>query len=200
MNTQRNLKTNTPALSGAILSTSGQSLPDLWRILHSNANLCARFVKNGQASRKASISELIGDAEATIRKELQSVAASSWERLCEAAGWTQIGAATLSWCSDATAEQVWRAWEETTMPMPADDVFFIAAKSMNETFLFDGSTLSSFLPLFFTERIRAYVSLAARSEQILMDCTSNDLHAMPRDFLDFLSHSDVRLAYPDTKR
>ncbi len=192
MNTQPNLKPNTPALSGAILSTGGQSLPDLWRILHSNANLCARFVKGGQGQRKASISELIGDAEITIRRELQSIAAPSWERLCEAAGWTQIGAATLSWCNGASAEQVWRAWNKARVSLPADDVFFIAAQSMNEIFLFDGQTLSSFLPLFLTERAKGYVSLAARSAQILMDCTPNQLHLMPREFQDFLSHPDIQ--------
>lgn len=200
MNSQNGFEPSKPALSGAILSKAGQSMPDLWRIQHSNANLVARFVRTGQPQRAAGISALVGEAETTIQRELQSIPATSWERLCEAAGWTQVGAASLSWCDGASDEQVWRAWENATPSTPGGDAFFIAAKSMNGKFLLEDETLSAFVPHLLTDKMKVYVSLAARSEQVLMDCSPAALLAFPKDFQDFLSHRDIKLVHPDAKR
>src|SRR5690606_34613997 len=144
-----------PALAGAILSQGGQSLPDLWRIQHSNANLLARFVKTAQPQRAAGISALVGEGETTIRRELQSVPAASWMSLCAAAGWTHVGAASLSWCDGASEAEVWHAWTEATPAgLPPEDVFFIAARSMTPVFLFETQTLSSLVPHLIADKIK----------------------------------------------
>ncbi|MCD0501592.1 hypothetical protein [Bordetella petrii] len=201
MNTQSAIESSKPALAGAILSKGGQSLPDLWRIQHSNANLFARFVRTGQPQRAASISALIGEGEITIRRELQSIPAASWASLCAAAGWTHVGAASLSWCDGASEEQIWQAWTEASpSAMPFEDAFFIAARSMNPAFLFEGQTLSSFVPHLLVDKIKVCVSLAARCEQVSMDCSPAALHALPKDFQQFLSHREIKLVQTDARR
>ena len=200
MNTQSAIDSSKPALAGAILSKGGQSLPDLWRIQHSNANLFARFVRTGQPRRAASISALISEAEITIRQELQSIPATSWVNLCAAVGWTHVGAASLSWCDDASEEQVWQAWTEATpSTAPPEDAFFIAARSMNPVFLFENQTLSSFVPHLLVAKMKVYVSLAARCEQVSMDCSLAALHALPKDFQQFLSHQAIKLVQTDAR-
>lgn len=201
MNTQSAIESSKPALAGAILSKSGQSLPDLWRIQHSNANVFARFVKTGQPQRAASISAMIGEGERAIRRELQSIPAASWVSLCAAAGWTHVGAASLSWCDGASEEQVWQAWAEATpSAVPREDAFFIAARSMNPAFLFENQTLSSFVPHLLAANMKVYVSLAARCEQVSMDCSPAALHALPKDFQQFLSHREIKLIHTDARR
>ncbi|WP_144637223.1 hypothetical protein [Bordetella genomosp. 13] len=201
MNTQTDIESSKPALAGAILSKGGQSMPDLWRIQHSNANLYARFVRTGQPQRAAGISQMIGEGEATIRRELQSIPAASWVSLCAAAGWTHVGAASLSWCDGATEEQVWQAWTEATSSVvPTGDAFFIAARSMNPVFLFEERTLSSFVPHLLADEMKVYVSLAARCEQVSMDCSPAALHALPKDFQQFLSHREIKLVQADARR
>lgn len=198
MNTQSAIESSKPALAGAKLSKGGQSLPDLWRIQHSNANLFARFVRTGQPQRAASISALIGEGERAIRQELQSIPAASWASLCAAAGWTHVGAASLSWCEGASEAQVWQAWTEATPSAAApEDAFFIAARSMNPAFLFEDQTLSSFVPQLLADTMKVYVSLAARCEQVSMDCSPAALHALPREFQQFLSHREIKFAQTD---
>lgn len=176
-------------------------MPDLWRIQHSNANLLARFVKTAQPQRAAGISALVGEGETTIRRELQSVPAASWMSLCAAAGWTHVGAASLSWCDGASEAEVWHAWTEATPAgLPPEDVFFIAARSMNPVFLFENQTLSSLVPHLIADKIKVCVSLAARCEQISMDCSPAALHALPKDFQQFLSHREIKLAQTDARR
>jgi len=198
MNTRNVTESTRPALAGAILSQGGQSMPDLWRILHSNANLRVRFVKTAQPRRAAGVSALIGEGETTIRRELQSIPAASWASLCAAAGWTYVGAASLSWCDGVREEQLWQAWTQATSSAPIDDVFFIAVRSMNSAFLLDGQTLSAFIPHLWTDKMKVYVSLAVRSEQVSMDCSPAAWHALPKDFQAFLSHREIKFLHADS--
>ncbi|SAI66878.1 Uncharacterised protein [Bordetella ansorpii] len=200
MNTQQAVDPSKPALAGAILSQGGQSMPDLWRIQHSNANLFARFARTSPPQRAAGVSALIGEGEISIRRELQSIPAASWASLCAAAGWTHVGAASLSWCDGASDEQVWQAWTEATPSVPKEDAFFIAARSMNPVFLFEDQTLSSVVPHLLADRMKVYVTLAARPEQVTVDCTPAALHALPKDFQQFLSHPEIKLIQTDGRR
>jgi hypothetical protein len=201
MNTQSATEPSKPALAGAILSKGGQSMPDLWRIQHSNANLFARFVRTAQPQRAAGISALIGDGEIAIRRELQSIPAASWASLCTAAGWTHVGAASLSWCDGVNEEELWQAWTEATPSAASpEDAFFIAARSMNPMFLLEDRTLSAFVPHLLADKMKVCVSLAARCDQVSMDCSPAALHALPKDFQQFLSHREIKLAQMDARR
>ncbi|MBL3561513.1 hypothetical protein [Rhodovulum sulfidophilum] len=77
-----------PSLANAILSEGGQSLPDLWRILHSNTDLWVRFAAINGAKDEGSTLRTVAQAEEALRKELMSVEAIAWQALCAAAGWT----------------------------------------------------------------------------------------------------------------
>lgn len=193
MTSNRDSHPNAPALTGAILSEGGQSMPDLWRIVHSNANLCARFIKSGRTNREVTIAELIGEAQDKIRSQFQTLEVESWINLCKAAGNTQVGAAMVSWCRNATPAQVWAAWKELELSMPFDEIFFLAARSMNHEFLFADRTVSSYVSRYYADSLRTYVSLAARSNEIEFNLTPAQLSSLPRELSGFLAHPAVKI-------
>lgn len=193
MTSNRDAHPNAPALAGAILSEGGQSMPDLWRIVHSNANLCARFIKSGRTKREVAIAELIGEAQDKIRSQFQTLEAQAWIKLCKAAGNTQVGAAMVSWCRDATPAQVWGAWKELELSVPFDEVFFLAARSTNPEFLFVDRQLSAYVSRYYADSLRTYVSLAARPNEIEFNMTAAQLSSLPRELTDFLAHPAVNI-------
>ncbi|MHC8944408.1 hypothetical protein [Advenella incenata] len=193
MTSSRDSHPNAPALAGAILSEGGQSMPDLWRIVHSNANLCVRFIKSGRTNREVTIAELIGEAQDKIRSQFQSLEAQAWIKLCTAAGNTQIGAAMVSWCMNATPAQVWAAWKELERSMPFDEIFFLAARNMNQEFLFVERKLSAYVSHYYADRLKMYVSLAAHPNEIECNMTPAQLSSLPRELADFLAHPAVNI-------
>ncbi|SIS67063.1 hypothetical protein [Paracoccus saliphilus] len=192
--------TNTPALKGAVLSESGKSLPDLWRIVHANASIAVRFTMNSNERRKESINKMLSEAETTLMRELQSVPAESWGRLCEASGWTQIGASFLSWCSEATEQKIWYGWEKACTSLSPDPVFLIAARLNNPKFLLSERRLSSALTDEHINYIQLCVSIAARPGSIKMDCSLEQLNSLPDAFLKFLSHPKIGLMQPEAEQ
>ncbi|MGH1367773.1 MAG: hypothetical protein ACRBCL_04095 [Maritimibacter sp.] len=181
------------ALRGAILSESGTSLPDLWRIFHANSQLIERFSSADTSRGNGSTLKTIADAEDTLRQELMSVQASDWSALCHAAGWTLTGAATLSWCKGVTTGDVWGAWAATNEQPEASAMFLRAARALHPACLPKGLTLSQLLEATQNDLNATCATVAMRQGGVRMDLSASDLDRMPAYFAAFLADPAIGL-------
>jgi len=130
----------TNALDGAILLGGRTSLPDTWRILHSNANIAIEAISARDNSR--GIHDMLEKADTALLKSLEECNIEHWAWLCEGAGWTIVGAAALSWCRGVQAAQVWSAWAKSGYPLAPTPHFLRTTRQINPKIILTGSALS----------------------------------------------------------
>lgn len=154
-----NTLNNSPfALDGAVLSAGGRSMPDLWRIFHSNTTMLIRFSSLEVADGMQAADKMVADAEHQLCQELASIPAKDWIALCTASGWTLTGAAALSWCKDATDYQLWDLFRKA-LPVPeANPAFIRATRLINPALLPQGKRLSD---MFYSAKNDSYAVCAA---------------------------------------
>lgn len=178
---------------GAKLSNTGRALPDIWRMLRSNSALLVRFAQADSHRGNGSTRRAVLEAEEGIKPDLASIAAEDWAALCAAAGWTETGAAALSWCRDAAPEAVWAGFRATGMPPTADTAFFRAALLVRTSFLPKGLTLSSLFSASGNDFHAVCAALAVRPGSIRLDYSMAQVDQMPGFFRDFLAAPTINL-------
>ncbi|WP_147112940.1 hypothetical protein [Tateyamaria sp. syn59] len=93
---------------GALVVGTEMTLPYLWTSLHLNARMEQQLADKPQFAREGK--RFSREIEALL-KALQDVEAERWLALCRASGMTIFGVIGLSWCSGATREMLWSAWD-----------------------------------------------------------------------------------------
>ena len=85
-----------PALDASL------TLADIWSGLHADHAAWISAEPNLQAS--------LDESDLSLLRELATVEASRWQQLCDALGWTPLGAVALSWCAGASLRNTREAW------------------------------------------------------------------------------------------
>jgi hypothetical protein len=92
---------------GPMLLGNDTTLPRLWDWLHNNAMRWAHLYRSSPGHRNLAQLDQVDRDNLAL---LQDCPAARWTMLCRAAGVTELGAAALSWCSEATEAAVWEMW------------------------------------------------------------------------------------------
>ncbi|MFM2391813.1 MAG: hypothetical protein RLZZ437_3368 [Pseudomonadota bacterium] len=178
-------------LRGARLSKAGQSLPDLWRMLHGNTALIVRFASADTSRGNGSTLRAVATAETGIKQDLTSVPAVDWANLCAAAGWTETGAAALSWCKDVEADVVWAAFAATGCLPVADAAFLRAVRLVRPELLPSGLTLSALFAASQGNYFAVCAAFGARPGTVRIDYGPDQMAAAPPFFLAFLASPQI---------
>jgi hypothetical protein len=183
-------------LRGARVSGGGRALPELWRALHGNTALIVRFSQSGTRRGDGSTLRMIADAEVGFTQDLMTVPADDWAALCAAAGWTETGAAALSWCKGAVPQVVWQAFRATGQMPAADAAFLRAARLMRPDHLPKGLTLSTLFAAAGQDIHAVCLALAARPGLTRLDYSPAELATAPQGLRDFLAAPAIGLLPP----
>ncbi|MGH1331703.1 MAG: hypothetical protein ACRBBK_12540 [Paracoccaceae bacterium] len=92
---------------GAHLHKDDKPLVDVWKVLHENY---LTWLKIPPGPLQTEDRLRFDASDAKLFKSLQDTSASQWMALCQGIGWTTVGAIAVSWCKDASVEDVWAAW------------------------------------------------------------------------------------------
>jgi len=128
--------------------------------------------------------------------QFKSIDAKQWTNLCSAAGWTETGAALLSWCSGAQASDVWEGFSHASSELSADPVFLRAARLVQSDFLPAGNTLSAVVSNAQGNYYALCAALVARRGSIILDYPASEVAEMPEPFRNFLVHPMVAMTPP----
>lgn len=167
------------AYRGALLSSSGHSLAAIWRTFHDNTYLILRFAHADTSRGDGSTMRTIADAESQLLRMMDEIAAADWIRFCTGAGWTETGAALLSWCKDARGEDVWRGFAHAGEWPVADEVFERAARLVKPKALPTGLTLSAVVASANGSHHAICAALVARRGTIRIDYPPAQIAQMP---------------------
>ena len=125
---------DTPKAAGElptpILLGEGLSLVDIWQSLHASERTWG--ARSSSAPRFA-FEDMVWGSDRMLMELLTEVPAQRWITLCYGAGFTNLGAAALSWCREAMLSNVLhifrlvRSPRERPMPPSSSSPFFPVA-------------------------------------------------------------------------
>ncbi len=161
-------------LSGAFLPNGKTSLPEIWRILHSNARLEFELAVDDPKGLRA----MLNSANNELLKLLETCPIERWRLLCEGAGWTEIAAAALSWCDGANEQHLVNAWNSIGATIMPTAVFAQSARLVHINFIETGTTLTDLMTRTVGRPLAFALSCVRASGSIQDDWTSSNREAL----------------------
>lgn len=148
------------------------TLPYIWVSLHMNAELAAQSEREAWHPQEAArFTEQLN----FLCRSLRDVPAERWVAICQAAGWTVLGAVGLSWCAGATFDQVCKCWHVSGYDLRPDRDGTRPAQTLNPDILPASHALSEIVRECEGQELAICITLAARETPIAYDLPADVL-------------------------
>ena len=149
------------------------TLADIWSGLRADH---AAWIAAGPDLRAS-----IDESDLSLLRELAAVEATRWQQLCDALGWTPLGAVALSWCIGANLRDTREAWAASGADITPDPASLRPARLLNPALLPERPRLSDLALTCEDDDLQLCILIAAAPEPLDIDLPPESLKtASPR--------------------
>lgn len=172
------------------------TLPRLWDWLHNNAMHWAHIYRSSPGHRNLAQLDRVDRDNLAL---LQDCPAARWTMLCRAAGVTDLGAAALGWCAEATEAAVWEMWRAAEPGLEPSPEFLRPTRLLAPAIAPNSPRLSDLLRRAKDDALVLCVLIAASEQPLDFDLPLDTLRSADPRLAAFLRENMARKLDPSAQ-